>query len=223
MLRRSPAAVCGGVSFRSFFHLFISADVSMPFSSPMSFSSRRANQRANRWFDVLPIPSRRPPPDIAPWLLDAGSLTARLVKTSYGNFAVKVLHQGWGRPTVDEAELLGLPYGQYAWLRETALLCHGETWVYARSVMPLKTLSGKLRFLQRLKNSSLGALLFRDPTLKRSRFQIALLRLTDLPLQRIGLKTTATDARVWGRRSLFQFHGRPILVGEIFLPAFRAQ
>lgn len=185
----------------------------------MPFSSRIAS----RWFDVLPIPSRRPPPEVAPWLLDSGSLTTRLVKVSGGNFAVRVLHQGWGRPTADEAELLGLPHGQYAWLRETALLCHGQTWVYARSVMPLKTLSGKLRFLQRLKNSSLGALLFRDPSLTRSRFQIAQLPLGDLPLQRIGLTATDNDARVWGRRSLFQFHGRPILVGEIFLPTFRAE
>jgi len=205
----------------------ITLPLSISSQVPMSFSSPSAKQSANRWFDVLPIPSRRPPADIAPWLLDPGSLTSRLVKTSHGNFAVKVLHQGWGRPTADEAELLGLPYGQYAWLRETALLCHGETWVYARSVMPLKTLSGKLRFLQRLKNSSLGALLFRDPTLKRSRFQIALLPLANLPLQRIGLKTAAPlfskDVSVWGRRSLFQFHGRPILVGEIFLPTFRSE
>jgi chorismate--pyruvate lyase len=178
---------------------------------------------ANRWFDVLPIPSRRPPPEIAPWLLDPGSLTTRLVKTSGGNFAVRVLHQGWGKPTMDEAELLGLPYGQYAWLRETALLCHGEIWVYARSVMPLKTLSGKLRFLQRLKNSSLGALLFRDPGLKRSRFQIAQLPLQALPLERIGLAPVDVGVSVWGRRSLFQFHGRPILVGEIFLPTFRSE
>jgi chorismate--pyruvate lyase len=184
---------------------------------PMPFSSCIAN----RWFDVLSIPTRQPPPDVAPWLLDPGSLTTRLVKTSGGNFAVRVLHQGWGKPTADEAELLGLPYGQYAWLRETALLCHGETWVYARSVMPLKTLSGKLRFLQRLKNSSLGALLFRDPGLTRSRFQIAQLPLRDLPLARIGLVPKHPDACVWGRRSLFQFHGRPILVGEIFLPTFR--
>lgn len=178
----------------------------------------------NRWFDVMPIPSHRPPPDVAPWLLDPGSLTTRLVKASGGNFAVRVLHQGWGRPTADEAELLGLPHGQYAWLRETALRCHGETWVYARSVMPLATLGGELRFLQRLKNASLGALLFRDPGLKRSRFQIARLPLRSLPLQLIGLgEEGAGRATVWGRRSLFQFHGRPILVGEIFLPTFRSE
>jgi len=185
----------------------------MPVSSPI----------ANRWFDVMPIPSHRPPPAIAPWLLDPGSLTTRLVRASGGDFAVRVLHQGWGRPTADEAELLGLPHGQYAWLRETALRCHGETWVYARSVMPLATLNGKLRFLQRLKNSSLGALLFRDPTLTRSRFQIAQLPLRSLPLQLIGLDGKAAQGTVWGRRSLFQFHGRPILVGEIFLPTFRAE
>lgn len=178
---------------------------------------------ANRWFDVLPIPSHRPPAAVAPWLLDSGSLTTRLLRISQGDFAVSVLHQGWGRPTVDEARLLGLPHGQCAWLRETALRCHGETWVYARSVMPLATLAGELRFLQRLKNSSLGALLFRDPSLKRSRFQIAQLPLHSLPLSLIGLGDDVAPAQVWGRRSLFQFHGRPILVGEIFLPAFRAE
>jgi chorismate--pyruvate lyase len=183
---------------------------------PVSFPT------AHRWFDVLPIPSRRPPPDVAAWLLERGSLTARLIQASGGAFAVRVLDQRWGRPTADEAALLGLAHGHYAWLRETVLMCHGEPWVYARSVMPLATLSGKLRYLQRLRNSSLGALLFRDPELVRSRFQIAQLPLHDLPLARIELAAVA-DASVWGRRSLFRFHGRPILVGEIFLPGFRAQ
>jgi len=177
----------------------------------------------NRWFDVLPIPSHRPPATVAPWLLDSGSLTTRLLRVSGGDFAVRGLHQGWGRPTLDEARLLGLPQGQQAWLRETALRCRGETWVYARSVMPLATLHGELRFLQRLKNSSLGALLFRDPSLKRSRFQIAQLPLRSLPLPLIGIDEDVAPQYVWGRRSLFQFHGRPILVGEIFLPTFRPE
>lgn len=182
---------------------------------PLSSVSR------NRWFDVLPLPLRRPPAEVAGWLLDRGSLTTRLVRASHGDFAVQLLQQGWLRPTLDEARLLDLPPHQVAWVRETALRCHGEAWVYARSVMPQATLAGELRYLQRLKNSSLGALLFRDPTLTRSRFQIARLALRSLPCARLGLAPADDD--VWGRRSLFQFHGRPLLVGEIFLPAFRPQ
>jgi hypothetical protein len=65
----------------------------------------------------------RTPDNVAfiPWLRDRGSLTARI--QARGRFAVRVLRQGLGLPTADEARLLGIEPGVRAWVREVALLC----------------------------------------------------------------------------------------------------
>jgi chorismate-pyruvate lyase len=52
-------------------------------------------------------------------LLGRGSLTARI--QAKGRFAVRVLRQELGRPTADEALVLGIEPGVQAWVREVAL------------------------------------------------------------------------------------------------------
>lgn len=143
--------------------------------------------------------------EIRSWLLEPGSLTARLVARSAGHFRVEVLSQYWGRPAVEEARRLRLHPGRFALIREVALIGHDEVWVRARSVLPASSLSGPGRRLRKLGNRSLGGLLFRDPTLRRGPIEISRLH------QAEGL--------VFARRSHLVYHGRPLLVAECFLPA----
>ncbi|MCF7981791.1 MAG: chorismate lyase [Pseudomonadales bacterium] len=152
------------------------------------------------------------------WLLDRGSLTERLLAVTQGDFFVRVLHQRWQRPQLSEAKRLGLKPRQVALIREVQLMCHNEAWVYARSVFPLNTLSGRLGYLKKLDNRSLGSLLFKDPHLSRTWFEIASIDgslITSLGQQ-------APTENLWGRRSLFYIKEKPILVAEIFLPALKA-
>jgi len=169
----------------------------------------------NRWHHYQRNPFIHIEPLWRNWLLDQGSLTQRLIDASNGAFEVRKLSQGWQRPTHSEAHCLGLKPRQLAIVREVELLCHGEPWVYARSVFPQETLTGRLRSLKKLDSRPLGALLFGDPTMERSHFEIAALRNAKLE----NYFADDTDNFSWGRRSLFFLDDKPILVAEVFLPA----
>lgn len=164
---------------------------------------------------LLPQPS-------AGWrrcLLDAGSLTERLL-TGGGRFRVEVLQQRWQYPSISERDQLQLSSRRLVLVREVLLWVDDAPRIYGRTVIPSTSLTGPLRHLRQLNDQSLGTQLFRHPGLRRGPFQ----------LTRIdpSCQLPATVARyctgapwLWGRRSEFSLQERRLLVGEIFLPAFR--
>lgn len=157
------------------------------------------------------------PPSIRSWLLDAGSLTRRLLQVSGGEFRVQVIQHGWQRPRFSEAQLLEMPERQWGIVREVALLCHNQPWVFARSVIPASSVTGHLRRLRKFSDSSLGELLFRDISMRRQPFELTCIdgQSEQLPA---NLRQQQT---LWGRRCRFELADKPIMVSEIFLPAFR--
>lgn len=167
------------------------------------------------WRDRRHLNQTQLPVSVGAWLLDKHSLTARLIKASQGDFRVELIQQSWRLPTADESKLLALKSREVALVREVLLICHGQPWVFARSVIPASSLRGKLGFLRKLKNSALGALLFKDPSLQRSHFEVARIQLPHphIPVQ--------SSANIYGRRSLFYWKNKPLLVAEIFLPNCR--
>lgn len=159
------------------------------------------------------------PTDVYAWLRDRASLTARIkAACQHGKFRVRLVRQGWGRPLYSEAALLGMRQGGIAIVREVELLCDGVPWVFARSLIPAKSLSGPARRLAHLGEKPLGAVLFSDKRAKRGISQVARL----LPRHRLFgsavAELTEQPAEIWGRRSLFYFSSKPLLVNEIFLP-----
>ncbi|WP_041521802.1 chorismate--pyruvate lyase family protein [Gilvimarinus agarilyticus] len=155
------------------------------------------------------------PPAIKPWLFDDGSLTAKLRKRSAGQLQVQVLRQYWGQPTLSERRTLQLGRGR-ALIREVLLLGPNATaWVYARSVFPAASLTGRLRHLRKLANRPLGGFLFSHRQLGRSPMQIAQLP----PHERLIPPSVQGDDMLWGRRSKFFLFGKSLLVSEVFLPA----
>ena len=169
------------------------------------------------WQDYHRYTARQLPAQTRTWLLDSGSLTQRLIKASGGQFAVQVLKQRWERPRLSEAQLLDMQPREMGIIREVALLCGGEPWVFARSVIPASSLHGHLRRLRQLDNSSLGAMLFSDPSMQRWPFQLARLDGFNHQLP----EQLRQDSELWGRRSRFELRGKPLMVSEIFLQAFR--
>lgn len=155
------------------------------------------------------------PPVWRRWLADKGSLTQRLIVASNDQFSVNLLRQSYGRPTPAESAALGLRQGRYSLIREVILLGNGVPWVYARSILPLPTLTGRQRTLLQLSNRPLGALLFTDRGMTRDPIEVA-----RIPGRTIPHGLAVSDALLWGRRSVFYLDRKPLLVSEIFLPAF---
>ncbi len=136
-----------------------------------------------------------------------------------GKFSVRVLSQYWDRAEIEESRLLQIPPRQKVLLRQVQLLCGDRVCVYARSLIPLKTLKGKHQRLRYLGNRPLGGYLFANPGLRREKQHLASVSPKD-PLFRIALSgSTPCGQQIWGRRSLFKIDQKPLLVSEFFLPA----
>ncbi|HJV24407.1 MAG TPA: chorismate lyase [Aromatoleum sp.] len=156
---------------------------------------------------------------LRPWLVDPGSLTAR-IRARCDRFAVKVLRQRLALPHRDEASLLGLRRGELAWLREVLLVANGVPVVFARSLLPRANVRGAWNLFHGIGARPLGAALFADPAISRRALTCTCLDRRDARYHLAGAAVAprALPPRVWARRSLFRLHGRALLVSETFLP-----
>ncbi|MCG8612898.1 MAG: chorismate lyase [Pseudomonadales bacterium] len=159
------------------------------------------------------------PPQWRPWLLDRGSLTQRLIELSQGHFSVRVLNFQFDYPSLNERKQLKLPERRVALIREVELLCRNIPAVYARSIIPLNTLTGKEKQLRKLGKTPLGAVLFRSKAMHRGPITLCHERVKDIPgLRARQNRHIDAEFKIWGRSSLFFLHEKPILVAEYFLP-----
>jgi len=158
------------------------------------------------------------PVGIAPWLFDATSLTARIIAACNGQFRVEVISQGWQRPMLNEEQCLKTGAGRYALVRQVYLYCNDAPWVFARTVIPQATLQGKEKHLAHLQNRPLGAVLFTEPTMRRSEVEVAEIRQSQRLFHTATARLDYDPSVIWGRRSVFYLHDKPLLVSEIFLP-----
>lgn len=176
----------------------------------------------SRWFPHGQHPCKAIPPGLCAWLLDPESLTLRLQQLCPGRFEVRVLEQCRGRPAHSEAQVLGMRNAGQALIRQVQLLCGGKPWIYARTVIPVRSLRGRLKRLAHLGTRPLGAVLFADPGMRRGVVELACIE----PGQALYTAATAhlrtRPAAIWGRRSVFTISRKPLLVSEVFLPDFPA-
>lgn len=163
--------------------------------------------------------ARRIPKTYYRWLADQGSLTRAVVGACAGRFHVALLQQGWGRPLTGEARLLMVPGTAATMVREVKLLCDDEVQVFARTLIPATSLRGRTRRLAHLRERPLGAVLFADPATRRRRIELARLTARHTLFRSACSHLEKPPAALWGRRTLFEYAGHPLLVNEIFLPA----
>jgi chorismate--pyruvate lyase len=151
------------------------------------------------------------------WLLDNTSLTQRLRKHCKTEFQVKLLKQTWQYPLSNEIQLLKLPLKQYVRIRHVYLYCNHKPFVFAKTLIPLTTLSGQYRRLARLGTLPLGTILFAHNSLQRRELQIARLKPED-DLYQLAIKNlTNPPPFLWARRSIFYLDNKSLLVYEVFL------
>ncbi|MDX2458403.1 MAG: chorismate lyase [Gammaproteobacteria bacterium] len=181
-----------------------------------------SNNRATRWKPHRCFLRSSIPAGLSDWLLDRASLTRRLQQLCPGKFRVQVLSQVRDRPRLDEAQVLGMQHREMAIVRQVLLLCGRNPRVYARTVIPVTSLRGKLQRLAGLGTRPLGGVLFADPGMRRGIVELAEI----LPGQAVFAAATGhmrqRPAAIWGRRSVFRISGKPLLVSEIFLSDFPA-
>ena len=136
------------------------------------------------------------------WLNDPGSLTARLIDFSSGNFSVNLVSECW--ETYFSTYLVSVLGSRYAaqrmWSRKVVLCGHQRPWVTAHTLVPQESLNSPLSRIKNLRSKPLGAFLF-----------------SHAALQRIQLDIVRWD-KGWGRCSLFVLFDKPILVAEFFNP-----
>ena len=159
----------------------------------------------------------KPPAQIRDWLQESGSLTRRLKLLCGREFNVSLQYQHWARPTLNERLRLGIRDHDYAVIREVLLRRQGDVLVVARTVIPRHMLVGRQRHLISLGTKPLGEVIFSEPGLKRSDLEIATLK--PQSFQHNLFPAYDINQTIWGRRTCYSIHRKPILISEIFLPA----
>lgn len=150
------------------------------------------------------------------WLIDTGSLTARL-KARYKDFAVRPVLLKNAKAFTDESALLGLKVNQHALIREVILIGNNQAAVFAHSVLPRASLRGAWNGLGRLGNKPLGATLFANTKVKRTPLEYKKLPRHHPISIRVAEHMSAAPRALWARRSVFSLNCARILVTEVFL------
>ena len=152
-----------------------------------------------------------------PWLIDNGSLTARL-QQQFADFSVKKVSLQYTKSLRDEAKLLALKPHQYALIREVLLMGNNQPVVFAHSVLPRCALRGAWNKLGKLGNKPLGATLFANPKVKRTPLEYKKLPRHHPISIRVAEHMQILPKQLWARRSVFSLNCAKILVTEVFLP-----
>ena len=197
--------------------------ITMNTSTPIASLPRTAAMgKPELWRPVKRLLRHSLPCETRAWLLDPASLTRRVVAVCAGKFRVEVVFQGWRRPLLHEARVLGMRAGCHALIRQVYLLCNNQVWVYARTVIPRTTLTGRERRLAHLRTRPLGKVLFADPSMRRAAVEVTCLTARAPLFYMATRRLRPPPAVIWGRRSVFTLNAKPLLVYEIFLPAIPA-
>ncbi len=151
------------------------------------------------------------------WLIDSGSLTARL-QHRYKHFSVKPVVVKYAKPMQDEAALLCQSRYKTALIREVLLVGNHQPVVFAHSVLPRASLRGAWNGLGRLGNKPLGATLFANPKVKRTPLSYKKLTSNHALYQHAVQHLTDKPSYLWARRSIFSLSCANIMVTEVFLP-----
>lgn len=156
------------------------------------------------------------PEHLRDWLLDPCSLTARL-KKHCNEFRVEVLGQKIEFCSAHEATD-EVTTGQEVLIREVLLFCDDIPHVFARSILPLSSLTGNQKQLLSLGNQPLGQVIFNHPNLQRNCIELASFDHTSSVVKLAQHYNQECKEELWGRRSVFIVDNKPLVVAEVFLP-----
>ena len=103
-------------------------------------------------------------------------------------------------------------------MREVLLYCDEVPQVFARSLLPLSSLTGEQQQLAHLGTQSLGQVLFNHPDLVRKKIEVAAFDQQSSVAKIAEHLSLKVLQPMWGRRSVFVLDAKPLMVAEVFLP-----
>ncbi len=153
------------------------------------------------------------------WLLDSGSLSARIGQ-HFARFNLIRLNQHLARPHADEAAVLGVRAGTHVLVREV-ILCDGEIpLVFAHTVVARDASQSAWHALRNLGTRPLAQLLFNDKQISSGELHFRYLNKDHPLMAKIRLNLPMQPHyRYWARRRVFEKAGKRLLVTEVFLDA----
>lgn len=174
------------------------------------------------WWRPAPPPSLTTPQK--QWLMRSGALTQGL--RALGRVELRVLREFSAGLTADESDALHRGLRSPVWVREIAMRIDGRDAVVARSVALLPSTHGVWQGMRKLRTRPLADILYHDPAIRRSDFEVARVhsRMPVLcPVRQVlpqDLRSQFAPPLLLARRSVFWRSGEPLMVAECFLPAF---
>jgi len=93
---------------------------------------------------------------------------------------------------------------------------NGKPLLLARTIIPEETIKVAHRNLSHLGTRPLGEVIFSYPDLERMSMDLALIPAGSWTPQ--TLQKANINQSIWGRRTVYAIHKRPMLVSEFFLP-----
>lgn len=152
------------------------------------------------------------------WLMHPGSFMQRLRQHGVYCSAISVIKQAWQPPSLTEKKYLKIQDRKWVLTREVLIHHQNQQWMFARTIFPRASLTGKERRLAQLKSQSLGSVLFRHPFMRRSAFEYACV-LPGSPLHNKMQQLTGRQFELlWARRSIFWLGRKKLSLIEIFFP-----
>jgi chorismate-pyruvate lyase/SAM-dependent methyltransferase len=184
------------------------------------------DQSFSYWKTISTTNMDHVPEQVRQWLSQPYILSNSLRKVCE-NFCVEVTEQCVKYLYADEVAALKCYDTTQGFIRESYLGDHGNPLVYARVTMPESTYAFKKFELDNLGNRPIGeTLLYKDPTLTRSEFEVKRITCDDELLFdvmvhqnffRAEIEKVAPVKELWARRSFFTIAGKPLLITEVFL------
>ncbi|MGE3919653.1 MAG: chorismate lyase [Gammaproteobacteria bacterium] len=150
------------------------------------------------------------------WLTHAESMT-KMIRTHSKNHEIHLSKRAWEFPFLSEKTRLNLAPRVLANIREVQIHCNGYHVMFARTVIPRATFIREEFKFKHLNNRPLGELLFSEPSIERSTFEIAKIYRGNYFYTKSG---ALNEPFLWGRRSIFYIKNKPLLLTEIFTPCF---
>ena len=122
----------------------------------------------NKWLS----PSKLALPNaLREWVLHKGSFMLKLKEQGF-NPIVHVIQQEWKPASIDQENSLQCQDAEIL-CREVLISDGDKKFMYAETLFPRSTLTGKEAQLAHLNNKSLGSILFTDPNWERGEFEVA--------------------------------------------------